>query len=67
MENKLEFGRNWIVRYFRGGYLAESCFMTKEQARNFMTQHIDGYYMQKVKGINKGEKIYKHPENEEKI
>ncbi len=59
MENKI---KNWEARYFRGGYLAKSCLMSKESANNFMIQHVDGHYIEKVKGFFKGKRIYKYPQ-----
>jgi len=57
--------KNWIATYFRGGYLKATDTMTKKQAYNFMMRHVDGYYIEKVKGLLKVKTIFKHSENQE--
>ena len=51
--------RNWVVRYYRGGFLASTPRMKKKQAETYLAGHIDGYYMEKVRGLFKGKRIYK--------
>lgn len=56
--------KNWIVYYFRGGFIMHSENMTKQGAENFMKQSVDGHSMEKVSGLGKGKIIYKFPKKE---
>lgn len=56
--------KNWIVHYFRGGFLMNSPLMTKEGAKNFMEEHVDGHSMEQVSGLGKGKIINKFPKKD---
>ena len=58
--------KSWIVKYFRGGYLAKSHLMDRQEARDFMQNHIDGYCMEKVEGFNRGRMFYKYEQEKAK-
>lgn len=51
---------NWVVKYFKGGYLATSMLMTKHDAKYFLNIVRDAHCIEKVKGLFKGQIIYKY-------
>lgn len=53
--------KDWIMKYFRGGWLATVNNLTKKEALSLMNSHIDGHCIEKIKGFGKGKVIYKFP------
>ena len=52
--------KNWVVKYFLGGYLATSFRMSKRNAYTLMMNCTDGHCIEKASGFFKGKRIYKH-------
>lgn len=52
--------KNWVVYYFRGGYLKPLYpEVSKKDALSLMQTLTDGYCVKCVKGLFKGQVIYK--------
>jgi hypothetical protein len=51
--------KTWVVRYFRGGYLCTSGLLRKSEALFFL-KTTDAHCIEKIKGLFKGQIIYKH-------